>query len=288
MNILLTGARGQLGRELVPVLEAAGHVVRPAGSAELDLSRPGAFARALADQQHDCVVNCAAYTAVDQAETDPAGAFAVNRDAVAELGRAAAALGAHVVHVSTDYVFDGRGCRPYEEAHPTAPASVYGRSKAEGEAALGASGAEAVIVRTAWLYGAQGNNFVKTMLGLAASRERLTVVDDQLGTPTWARDLARVVARLVERRATGVYHYTNEGVASWYDFALAIVEEARARGARLAVRRVDPVPTESFPRPAPRPAYGVLSKRKVREWLGVPIPHWRESLRRMLEETPLP
>lgn len=288
MRVLLTGAGGQLAHDVAPVLVEAGHQVEPSTSAQVDFRQRGALERALRERRPDCVVNCAAYTAVDRAESEPEQAAAVNREALAELGAAAAALGIHVVHISTDYVFDGRACRPYAEEAPVAPASVYGRTKAEGEAALAASGAEAAVVRTSWLYGAGGGNFVRTILGLAAERERLTVVDDQLGSPTWTRDLAGLIATLVERRVNGLYHYSNEGVASWYDLALAVVEEARAHGARLAVQWVEPVPTEAFPRPAPRPAYSVLSKRKVRALLGAPIPHWRASLRRMLEEVTLP
>lgn len=284
MKILLTGANGQLGRELLPRLSAAGHQVSPLTRADAELGRPGALSRAVLSHRPDCVLNCAAYTAVDRAEEDAARAFAVNRDAVAELGHAAADLGCRVVHVSSDYVFDGSASRPYDERAPVAPASVYGQSKAEGEAALRASGAQAAIVRTSWLYGALGGNFVLTMLELARGRERLTVVDDQVGCPTWTGDLADFLVHLCACGAEGLYHFTNEGVASWYDLCVATVEEARARGVTLAVREVAPVPTEAFPRPAPRPAYSVLCKRKARALLGTPIPHWRSALRRMLEE----
>lgn len=283
MKVLIAGAGGQLGVDLVAALGEAGHQVAAFDRGALDLADGERVQAVLASERPDWVANCAAYTNVDGAESDAAAAFAVNRDGAGTLAQAAAANGARLVHVSTDYVFDGENSRPWQETDPARPLGVYGQSKWAGEEAVRAVMPGAVVLRTAWVYGAHGKNFVKTILRLAAERDALGVIDDQVGCPTWTRDIAAAIGVLIGADAEGTYHYTNEGVASWYDLATAIVEEGRSVGFELRAR-VRPIPTEDYPLPARRPAYSVLSKRKIRPLLDAPIPHWRTSLRAMLKE----
>ncbi|MEJ2643992.1 MAG: dTDP-4-dehydrorhamnose reductase [Gammaproteobacteria bacterium] len=283
MKVAVTGAGGQLGTDLVRMLREAGHGVAAFDRAALDIGNAEEVRSTLAAEAPDWVVNCAAYTNVDGAESDADAAFAINRDGAAHVAAAAAACGARLLHVSTDYIFDGDRSRPWQESDPASPLGVYGQSKWAGEEAVRAALPQAVILRTAWVYGAHGRNFVKTILRLAAERDSLSVIDDQVGCPSWTRDIGTAIGALMAAGAEGTYHFTNEGVASWYDFAAAIVEEGRARGFELRAR-VQPIPTEDYPLPAPRPAYSVLSKRKIRPLLAGPIPHWRVSLRAMLEE----
>jgi len=284
MKILVTGAAGQLGRELVLMLEAVGEEVVGIDRQELDLSRPETVAEGIAAHGADWVIHCAAYTQVDKAEEERELAYRINRDAARAVAEGARESGARLVHVSTDFVFDGSQSHPYREEDAANPLSVYGRSKWEGEQAVREALPEAIILRTAWVYGVHGHNFVKTMLRLAAERDELRVVDDQIGTPSWTADIARAIQSLMASDVSGTWHFTNEGVASWYDFAESILGLGRELGFPLRARRVRPIPTSDFPTPAKRPPYSVLSKEKIRAVLGHHIPHWRRSLEQMLKE----
>lgn len=268
---LVTGARGMLGTDLLEAL--FGRDVTVLGRADLDVTdRDAVFA---AVQGHDVVINAAAYTAVDAAETDEEAALAVNGTAAGLLAEATASVGAKLVQVSTDYVFDGDATEPYPEDATIAPVSAYGRTKAEGEKlALAANPEGTYVVRTAWLYGAHGGNFAKTMVKLAASHDTVKVVDDQLGQPTWTADLATQIVALLDSDApAGVYHGTNSGSASWFEFAQAVFDEAG-----LDPARVLPTDSSAFVRPAPRPSYSVLGHDAwVRAGL-TPMRPWREAL----------
>ncbi len=285
-KILLTGAGGQLGRCIRDILNtrsdmeyvATDVMASPSeGIAALDLTDAEAVEE-IAGSGFDFIINCAAYTAVDKAEDDLELCRAVNALAVGNIGAAAARCGIKVVHISTDYVFSGDACRPYTPADPVNPRSVYGTTKLEGEWQLADSmqGQDYVIIRTAWLYSPYGNNFVKTMLRLGKERDSLNVVADQIGSPTYAPDLAQAIIKIVDSDyfEAGIYHYTDEGVASWFDFTMAIMELA---GIRDCV--VSPCTTEEYPAKAHRPAYSVLSKKKIRDVYGVETPYWRNSLK---------
>lgn len=284
MKVLITGAGGQLGRELCDRLAQTEYEFIPFTRADADFAQPERVHAAIAAHQADWVINCAAYTAVDKAEADADTAYAVNRDAVRAVAEAVAGYGGRLLHVSTDFIFDGAQSRPYRESDAPNPLGVYAQSKWAGEQAVRAILPDALIVRTAWVHGAHGYNFVKTMLRLAAEREELRVVDDQIGSPSWTGDIAAALIELIGQDATGCYHFTNEGVASWYDFAVAILAEARALGFPIMAGRVTPIATSAYPTPARRPTYSVLDKQKIRAALGRPIPHWRESLVAMLRE----
>ena len=277
MNILVTGANGQLGSEMQRLGAVSPNNYIFTDAAELDVTDAGAVRRAAEQTRAEAIVNCAAYTDVERAEENEAAADLLNRLAPANLAAAAAATGATLIHISTDYVFDGRAHTPYTEQAPTAPLSVYGRTKLAGEQAVEASGCSYLILRTAWLYSAFGNNFLKTMLRLTAERESLKVVFDQIGTPTYAGDLALGIFSVIEggqlRGHEGLYHFSDEGVCSWYDFA---VEIAAAAGHDKC--RIEPCHTAEYPSKAPRPAYSVLDKGKFKTTFGIEIPHWRESL----------
>jgi dTDP-4-dehydrorhamnose reductase len=288
MRWLITGAHGQLGSDLQRVLAAvpsdAGEpdAVRALGSAELDITDRLAIAAAVADFGPDVIVNAAAYTAVDAAESDEERAYAVNATGPALLAAEAARTGTRLVHVSTDYVFDGTAGRPYPTDAPTGPTSAYGRTKLAGEQAVRALAPDlGYVVRTAWVYGAVGANFVKTMVKLEASHPTLSVVDDQRGSPTWSADLARGIVALVRSDApAGIYHCTNSGDTTWHGFTRAIFAELGADPERVA-----PTTTDKFPRPAPRPAYSVLSDA---EWLAAglpPMPDWRVALHEAFTES---
>ena len=276
-RLLVTGARGQLGSELMGLAGEAGLQARGYGSGELDITDPAAVRTALADfagPGRGVVVNTAAFTAVDAAETDTERAFAVNDTAPGLLAATAAELGLGLIHVSTDYVFAGDASVPYEIDDPTGPRTVYGASKLAGEQAVLAAHPAAHVVRTAWVYGAVGSNFVKTMARLEASRETVGVVDDQVGSPTWTRDLGLGLLELAgEQVPGGLLHATNAGQESWYGLARAVFAELGADP-----DRVRPVTTAEFPRPAPRPAYSVLSARSWREAGLRPLPEWRSAL----------
>ena len=282
INILITGANGQLGHEMRNVLaddqrfnamftDVAGDDI-----VMLDITDEAAVERMVADNAIGYIVNCAAYTAVDAAEEDEATAQRLTADAVDILARVAKRHGTRVVHVSTDYVFDGQGCIPYTEEMPTNPQSAYGRTKLDGEhILLDTLGDDAVILRTAWLYSPYGKNFVKTMLALGKDKPALKVVFDQVGSPTCARDLARAIVTVIsaDEWHPGIYHYSNEGVISWYDFALAIHQLAG-----ITTCDVQPCHSDEFPAKAHRPAYSVLDKTKFKTTFGVTVPYWRNSL----------
>ncbi|MDH5298169.1 MAG: dTDP-4-dehydrorhamnose reductase [Desulfobulbaceae bacterium] len=284
MKVLIAGANGQLGRELV-LRSPDGWQVTALGSAEMDLRDREAVLRAVAAFSPELIINGAAYTAVDRAEIEPEQAYAVNGHGVAHLAEAATSQGARFIHVSTDFVFDGRQSHPYGPSDRTNPVGVYGASKLEGERlALAFCGPKALIIRTSWLYGVHGNNFVKTMLRLMAERDGLRVVDDQVGTPTWAGGLAAAIWRLAAIEAGGIHHWSDAGVASWYDFAVAIQEEGLADGLLARAIPVEPIASEEYLTPARRPAYSVLDKRQTWQLLGEAAPHWRVNLRTMLHE----
>jgi len=281
-RILVTGANGQLGNEMRLLGAASHNEYIFTDVAELDITDEAAVLHAVRDGRIDVVVNCAAYTNVDRAEEDEAAADRINRQAVGNLARAAAAADATLIHISTDYVFSGDANRPYGETCATHPLGAYGRTKLAGEAEVEKSGCKALIVRTAWLYSEFGNNFLKTMLRLTGERDRLTVVFDQTGTPTYAGDLARTLFDIVEtgRYAgrEGIYHFSNEGVCSWYDFACAIAAEAGHTRCRIV-----PCHSSEYPSKTARPAYSVLDKTKIKTTFGVEIPHWTESLKRCMK-----
>ncbi|HWF40626.1 MAG TPA: dTDP-4-dehydrorhamnose reductase [Acidothermaceae bacterium] len=269
---LVVGAGGQLGTDLMRVLD--GQYVIGLTRHELDITDTDAVARAVAAVVPSVIVNAAAYTAVDAAETDEATAFTANVTAPAALAAAAAKAGATFVHVSTDYVFAGDATVPYDEDAATGPKSAYGRTKLAGEQAVLDALPDAYVVRTAWVYGATGANFVKTMARLERERETVSVVDDQRGSPTWSRDLARGLVELGSSGAAGgIYHCTNTGETTWFGFTRAIFEELGADP-----ERVLPTTTAAFPRPAPRPAYSVLGNRRWIEAGLDPLPHWRAAL----------
>jgi len=276
---LVTGAGGQLGGDVEDVLHAYDEDVTALARADLDITDRDAVEHHLNTTRPDVVVNCAAYTNVDGAESDEDTAYDVNAHGAAIVAEVCASINATLVHVSTDYVFAGDASLPYTEDQRPAPRTAYGRSKAAGEQAVLTSGANAHIVRTAWLYGAYGPNFVKTMAKLATQRDTLEVVDDQLGSPTWSLHLARgIVALAASDQPSGVWHCTSDGEASWYVFARAIFAELG-----LDPARVQPTTTDKFPRPAPRPAFSVLGNDKWRR-AGLPeMPHWRDALAEAFE-----
>jgi dTDP-4-dehydrorhamnose reductase len=284
MRLLVTGATGQLGGELERELRRLGHEVFAPDLDELDLLKPAAVAATIQAQQWDWVINCAAYTAVDKAETEAEQAFLINRDSPGEMARAVADYGGHLLQVSTDFIFDGTNSRPYTETDTPNPPSVYGRSKLEGEQAVLAALPDAAVLRTAWVYGIYGHNFVKTMLRIASEARPLSVVSDQIGTPTWTRDIVMAIVALIEQQASGIYHFTALGQTSWHGFASAILEEASRIGFDIKTDSVEPIPTTDYPTPATRPAYSVLNTDKIKPWLSSPIPDWRDSLKNMLQE----
>lgn len=278
-KILITGANGQLGNE-IRVASAQFPQFRFffTDVTELDICNREAVHAYMAENHMDGIVNCAAYTAVDKAEDDAETCYRINRDAVKNLAEAAREYKLDIIHVSTDYVFDGKSYLPYTEVMPVNPSSVYGKSKLEGERILMEICPEAVIVRTSWLYSSFGNNFVKTMLRLGQERDKLNVIFDQVGTPTYAADLAVALLSILAagKPAAGIYHYSNEGVCSWYDFTRSIH--------RLAGISCDLVPIESkeYPVRTPRPHFSVLNKAKIKQTYGIEIPHWEDSLEKCI------
>ena len=292
-RILVTGTKGQVGKELEQVLPALGEIIicerptaHPRGDRSLiDLSQPDMIRQVIREIKPDIIVNTAAYTAVDKAESEIDLAYNVNGTAPSILAEEAQQIGALLLHISTDYVFDGQKNTPYLEDDTTNPLSIYGKSKLAGEEGIKQNCERYLILRTAWVYGTYGvGNFVKTMLRLGADRQELKVVVDQVGSPTWAKDIAVAIAGLLEQEATGIYHFTNSGVASWYDFALNIFEEAKQIGFPLKIERVLPITTDEYPTPAKRPAYSVLSGKKIAAALGNYPPYWRDSLKQMLKQ----
>ncbi|HEY9901031.1 MAG TPA: dTDP-4-dehydrorhamnose reductase [Candidatus Sericytochromatia bacterium] len=300
-RILLTGADGQLGQELQRTLVPLGEIIG-VGRQALDLTQPDRIRQIISEIKPDLIVNAAAYTAVDKAQTEPELAKSINAVAPTIMAEEQARHGGILIHVSTDYVFDGRKNSPYTEEDAPNPLSVYGQSKLAGEEGIQKTSQSLqsahqelryIILRTAWVYGTYGkSNFVKTMLRLGAERDEIRVVADQVGTPTWACDIASSIAILGQKvheqgapsPLTGIYNFTSSGVASWYDFAIAIFEEAKQLGFELKVQRVVPITTSEYPTPATRPAYSVLAGQKITAALGSHPPHWRQGLRQMLAE----
>ena len=275
-NILITGANGQLGNEMrVVSAEQEQLTYHFTDVAELDICDIEAIERYVVDHAIDCIVNCAAYTNVNKAEEDTELCDKLNHLAPANLARVAAKHQIGLIHVSTDYVFNGEHYVPYKEDEPTCPNSVYGATKLAGEQAILSIHPEAVVIRTAWLYSTFGNNFVKTMLRLGSEREELGVVFDQIGTPTYARDLARAIQHImVKGIVPGIYHYSNEGVCSWYDFTKMIFTLGG-----ITTCQLKPLHTDEYPTPAARPHYSVLDKTKIKQTYGIDVPYWVDSLR---------
>ena len=281
---LVTGAGGQLGRELQGTTPA-GWTVVALDRATLDIADTGSLRAALDRVRPAAVINAAAYTAVDKAETEAELAARSNAEGPSVLAGACAELGIRLVHISTDFVFDGAASQPYRPADTTGPLGEYGRSKLAGEQGTQAANPAALILRTGWVYSRFGNNFVKTMLRLMAERDQLNVVVDQVGTPTWARGLALTVwAGLLHEDAHGIYHWSDAGVCSWYDFAVAIQEEALALGLLQSEIAISPIPASDYPTPAARPSYSVLDKSSTCRDLDVTLTHWRTQLRAMLAD----
>jgi len=282
MKIIVTGSKGQLGRsiqEIAPEYPELSFVFTDVE--ELDICDATKVSEFFAGENPAAVVNCAAYTAVDKAEKETALAGAINHLAVANLARACKYSGAKLIHISTDYLFDGNKSTPYHEKDIVRPQSVYGITKLEGETAILRADIKAIVIRTSWLYSAYGNNFVKTMLRLGKEKEQLGVVCDQVGTPTFAGDPAKGIVCFPTKTATdskhfvpGIYHYSNEGAASWYDFTKAIFEYQTG-----ITCRVNPIDTLAYPTPAARPAYSVLNKSKIKTTFAIEIPYWRDSLK---------
>ncbi len=291
MKLLLLGKSGQLGWELQRALAPLGTLVALDRTDGGDLSDSAALAETVRRIAPDVIVNAAAYTAVDKAESEEAAARQINATAVGVLAAEARALGALLVHFSTDYVFDGSGDQPRDESAATGPLSAYGRTKLEGERLIAEHGADALVLRTSWVYAARGGNFAKTMLRLAAEREQLKVVADQIGAPTGADLLADVTAHLVrsamaDRSLCGVYHAVASGETSWHQYAQHVLRRAAARGVTLKVQadQVEAIPTSAYPVPAPRPLNSRLDNRALQSRFGLVLPHWQTGVDRMLDE----
>ncbi len=285
--ILLIGSNGQVGQELKQILSTYANVISVARPT-VDFVQPDTISSVIREKQPQIIINAAAYTAVDKAESEPELAQAINAKAPKILAQEAKKQQAFLIHISTDYVFEGNNCRPYQEGDQTNPLSIYGQTKLAGEETIRDTYNHHLILRTAWVYGTFGkSNFVKTMLRLGREREEIRVVADQIGSPTWAKDIAETISQLIPRlnpEIAGTYHYTNSGVASWYDFAVAIFEEAQQLGFPLKIQRVIPITTPEYPTPAHRPSYSVLACAKIANILGNHAPHWRQRLRKMLKE----
>lgn len=280
MRVLITGANGQLGGALQRTAPAHADITA-IDVEDVDLPDQAMLTARIAVEAPDVILNAAAYTAVDKAEANEELAREINSDAVKVMADAMAATGGKLVHISTDFVFDGDAMRPYRPNDPRAPISAYGRTKAEGEDHLREAD---LLVRTAWVYEAGGANFVRTMIRLMNEREELGIVSDQVGSPTWATGLARTIWALVEKGASGKFHHSDDGQISWYDFAVAIAEEAHALGLITRIPTIKPITSAEYPTPARRPAFSVLDCSATRELLGDAAVPWRENLRRMLKE----
>jgi dTDP-4-dehydrorhamnose reductase len=284
VRVLLTGAAGQVGRAF-RAATPAGSVVVALAHSDLDITDTDAVGRAVAAHAPQWIVNAAAYTAVDAAESAPAAADLLNAVAVGYLAEAAAAARARLLHLSTDFVFDGRASIPYAPDAIPHPIGAYGKSKLAGERQALVDGARSIVVRTSWVYAAHGQNFVRTMLRLMAAKPEVRIVCDQIGCPTWAGGLAQILWQLITLDAAGgIYHWCDAGVASWYDFAVAIQEEALTRGMLEHAVPVLPIRSAQYPSAASRPPYSVLDAAQTRALTGAPALHWRTQLRRMLDE----
>lgn len=281
-KILITGASGQLGSAINMLCSQQRDRFEIINTAHTDLDITD-FLKVqlyLGDHAPDYIVNCAAYTAVDKAESDQKRAFEINKDGARNVAKVSAALKIPIIHISTDFVFDGSSSTPLNEEDLCRPINVYGQSKYEGEKAVQAENTKHFIIRTSWLYSNFGSNFLKSISKLAKEKSSLNIVFDQIGTPTFANDLAEVIVKIIDSNASdyGIYHYSNEGVASWYDFAKELIE---LQGIQCDVR---PILTSQYPTPAKRPSYSVLNKAKIKSTFGIDIPYWKESLRKCIEE----
>ena len=292
MKWLILGSSGQVGRELSRSLQSLGRGAALSRQ-QCDLAVAGEVAEAIARHEPDVVINAAAYTAVDRAEDEPQSAYRVNADAVEELARACAERNVPLVHYSTDYVYSGQGDKPFQEDDATGPLSVYGKSKLAGEQAIARAGARALIFRTSWVYASHGSNFVKTMLRLGRERDDLSVIDDQIGAPTWAATIADVTALALyawqreqwSPSLAGVYHLTASGATSWHGFAEAVFEEALALQLidRAEMPRVAPIPSADYPQKAPRPKNSRMDLARLEQAFGLSMPDWRDALRSCLQ-----
>ncbi len=283
-KVLVVGAGGQLGQELQRTAPTA-VVCVPMTRAQLDIADASVVAKTLATVTPQVVINAAAYTAVDKAESEPEAAHRANAEGPGVLAQACAQQGVRLIHISTDFVFDGNSSQPYRPDAATAPLGEYGRSKRDGELAVQSAQPAALILRTGWVYSSFGGNFVKTMLRLMGERDELAVVSDQVGTPTWAHGLAEAVwAAAARPQLSGIYHWSDAGVCSWYDFAVAIYEEALTLGLLSRPVNIRPIPAAEYPTPAQRPAYSVLDKTNSWRDFAVEGVHWRQQLRAMLAD----
>ncbi len=287
-SILLIGCNGQVGTQLRKTLQPYSNLI-PVARPVVELARPETIKDLIKQHQPEIIINAAAYTSVDKAESEPELANTVNALACKFIAQEAEKLRASLIHISTDYVFDGKSSSPYREDDSTNPLSVYGKTKLAAEEAIRSSCSNHIILRTAWVYGTAGkSNFVKTMLRLGAQKPELKIVADQIGSPTRAKDIAQTIALMISKNChqnqSGTYHYTNSGVASWYDFAVAIFEEARLLDFPLKIERVIPITTSEYPTAATRPNYSVLNCGKISALMETIPPHWRQSLREMLQE----
>ncbi len=280
MKLLVTGAGGMLGQTLSPYLAKRGHDVAAFGKEDLDITDGDLVERVVVEQRPDLIVHCAAYTQVDLAETEEEAAFAINEHGTENVARAAGMLNIPMLYVSTDYVFDGSNNMPYKTSDPTAPISVYGKSKLAGELAVQRHCQNYYIVRTSWLYGPYGRNFVDTIYKLGEERDQIKVVADQVGSPTSTATLSEIIADLIVTKSYGIYHATDDGVTSWFDFAREIVKDLETKGKKV---EVVPIETKDMPRPAPRPAYSALDKSDLVKALGRPLTPWQEALHDYLQ-----
>ena len=284
MKILLFGAGGQLGWELQRTCPVNIDLI-PCGSSQVNFNEEHSIEACIKNANPDWIINAAAYTNVDKAEIEKDLARQINHKAVAQIAKAAKAQRTKLIHISTDFIFNGQGCRPYPIDAEPCPISVYGQTKLDGENAVQQILKEdAAIIRTAWLYSSHGNNFVKTMLRLMKEKPSLQVIDDQIGTPTWAYGLAGCVWAAILEKFSGTGHWTDAGVASWYDFAMAVQEEAIELGLLAKPIPIHPIPSVNYPTPAQRPPFSVLEKTKTWQALSQPPVHWRVQLRKMLKE----
>jgi dTDP-4-dehydrorhamnose reductase len=281
-KILVIGAKGQLGSELQELSKNYPFQFFFYDVAEMDITNKDLVSQGITRLKPDYLINCAAYTAVDKAETDKELAFAINADAVKCLAQACTANNVQFIHISTDYVFSGEGKEPYKENDALSPNNVYGESKQKGEEEAVAGNKDAIIIRTAWVYSVYGNNFVKTVLRLMKSKPEINVVADQVGSPTYAHDLAEAILQIISsgKWVPGIYHFTNDGVTSWFDFANEI------KNLSSLDCKVNPIPTEKYPTPAKRPKYSVLDKTKIQQTFGIKLKDWKESLKKCLSKMP--
>ncbi len=284
MKVLVTGKGGQLAWELEQTVPA-GYELISLSAEELDITQSEKIKETITKYQPDVVINAAAYTAVDKAESDQEVAYAVNETGAKNLAIACKEQGCRLLHVSTDFVFDGTNCTPYQTNHTPNPINVYGASKLAGDIAVSEILPSAVIVRTAWVYSSHGNNFVKSMLRLMLDKPQLGIVFDQIGTPTWAKGLALWLWAIIGKpEASGMFHWTDAGVASWYDFAVAIQELAIEKGMLTKAIPISPIPASQYPTPAKRPAFSVIDKSSSEQASDLQTIHWRKQLSRMLDE----